>query len=499
MIELQSITKLFPGVRALDNVSFTAQKGEIHALLGENGAGKSTLIKVIAGVYKPDRGVIIYNGTERVWDSPQQSKEAGINVIYQEFNLFTELSVAENIFIAQEPLNRFRFINQQRIVDQSRELLDRLGVCIEPFEKVKNLTVADQQMVEIAKALATQTKVLILDEPTAVISGREVELLFGRLKILRDEGVAIVYISHRLEEIFEIANRVTVLKDGCWVGTHHVKEVDRSKLISMMVGRDLKDIYPPKLSNRRKEVLRAENIMVENKVKDANIFLHESEILGLAGLVGSGRTELAHAIFGSRKMDSGRVTIGTHSYSYATPRMSIESGIGFLTEDRKTEGLVLGMNVRANMTAPTLKRYIKAGLIDFNLERKVCNDQINKYSIAARNTEVKVNNLSGGNQQKVLFSRWVMACGKVLLLDEPTRGVDVGAKVEIYRIIRDLAESGVGILLISSELPEIVGLCNRVVVMREGVVTGELEAQEITEEAIMNLATLKVSETGVCA
>ncbi len=494
MIELKSISKFFPGVRALDNVDFSAMSGQIHALVGENGAGKSTLIKIIAGVYKPDTGAIVYEGHQVSWDSPQQTRVAGINVIYQEFNLFPELTVAENIYMAQEPLSRMRFINQSLIESRSSRLLEKMGVQIDPQQKIKWLSVADQQMVEIVKALASRTKLLILDEPTAVISGREVDLLFERLRMLRSEGVSIIYISHRLEEIFEIADRVTVLKDGELVGTLDVEGLERHKLVSMMVGRDLKDIYPAKAKQKGKSVLRLENVGVAGKVKGISFELHEGEILGLAGLVGSGRSDLAHAIFGSLPLDDGDIYVGSDSAHTGSPKRSIHAGIGFLTEDRKLEGLVLGANIRANITAPTLKEFSKAGFIDFKLEKSTCTEEMKRYAIAARHPEVKVVNLSGGNQQKVLFSRWVRACGDALILDEPTRGVDVGAKVEIYRIIRDLADSGVGILMISCELPEIIGMCDRVLVMKEGQVTGELIGDKITEENIMHLATITLDQ-----
>jgi ribose transport system ATP-binding protein len=493
MIELKNISKRFPGVKALDRVDFVASAGEIHALVGENGAGKSTLIKVIAGVHRPETGTITFNGREVSWESPQQTRAAGINVIYQEFNLFPELTVANNIFMAQEPLARFRIIDQRRLEARAAELMERLGIDIDPGGKVKFLSVAEQQMIEIAKALAGETRLLILDEPTAVISGREVDILFNRLRYLRDQGVAIIYISHRLEEIFEIAGRVTVLKDGCLVDCLEVAGLDRDRLVSMMVGRELKDIYPPKAESRGEVVLRVEDLTVGRRVRGVGFDLHRGEILGLAGLVGSGRTELAHALFGSRVPDSGRVEIGGRVYGSPSPKKSIKTGIGFLTEDRKIEGLILGATIRANITAPTLTRFARAGFIDFKLEKQACGEEMAKYSIAAPHPEVKVVSLSGGNQQKVLFSRWVRACGGVLILDEPTRGVDVGAKVEIHRIIRGLAEDGVAVLMISSELSEIVGMCDRVVVMREGYKTGELSGEAINEEAIMHLATKEIN------
>jgi ABC-type sugar transport system ATPase subunit len=357
--------------------------------------------------------------------------------------------------------------------------------------KVKALSVADQQMIEIAKALVGTVKLLILDEPTAVIAGREVQLLFGRIKALRSAGVAIVYISHRLEEIFEIADRVTVLKDGKLVGTLPVQDVDRDGLVRMMVGRPLSDIFPPRRVFREGApvVLRTDQLCVGNHVKSASVSLRAGEIVGLAGMVGSGRTELAMGIFGGLPITGGSVKMGDQSYTDTSPRKSIARGIGLLTEDRKGEGLLLLLSIAANITAPNLDEVASFGFISAATELKVAADEMKNYQVAAPGPATKVQSLSGGNQQKVLFGRWVRSCKKVLMLDEPTRGVDVGAKVEIYRIIRHLAESGVAVLMISSELPEIVGMSDRAVVMRDGEIRGELSGPDISEETIMALAT----------
>lgn len=494
MLEVKSITKHFPGVTALQDVNFSNRKGEIHALVGENGAGKSTLIKVIAGAYHPDGGEIFFDGKKVIWESPHQSREEGISVIYQEFNLFPELSIAENIFMGNEQRKRFRLLDFNRMQRESQEILDRFGIHLDPDQKVKELSVAEQQMVEIAKGMCNRAKLFILDEPTAGISEREADALFERLKLLKQDGVSIVYISHRLGEIFKIADRVTVLKDGRLVDTVDIKQIDRNRLVSMMVGRNLEDIYPSKGKDSGKEVLRVENLKIGNTVKGVTLSLHKGEILGLAGLVGSRRTELAHGIFGSLPVDHGSCFVGERMFSATTPRESINYGIGFLTEDRKNEGLVFGQSIQANMTMPTLFEFVKKNLINLKSEKKVCEKEMEKFAISAPGAETLVDNLSGGNQQKVLFSRWARACGGILILDEPTRGVDVGAKMEIYKIIRELADGGIGILLISSDLPEIVGMCDRVIVMKEGSVTGELVKTDINEEAIMHLATLSRSE-----
>jgi len=491
MIRLDGVSKIFPGVKSLDKVGFEAVAGEVHALLGENGAGKSTLIKTISGAYIPDEGTIYFDGKKHKWGSPKEAKDAGIHIIYQDLVLFHELSVAENIFIGEAPLTRFGTIDYKTMYEGADEILHRLGHHIDVQALVKSLSVADQQMVEIAKALVGETKLLVLDEPTAMISGREAELLFERIKLLRDEGVCIIYISHRLEEIFSIADRVTVLKDGQLIGTRNIEELDRDQLVGMMVGRELKDIFPSKRvpSLEAAPVLTVRNLCAPHKVKDVSFDLHAGEILGIAGLVGAGRSEVAHALFGSIPRSSGTVTLGSEGFNNPSPRESINRGLGFLTEDRKGEGLMLLLDTSANISAPALPEFTTATGLDRAHEIQVAKDEIDRFRIAVPGPESGVSKLSGGNQQKVLFGRWTRACRRVLILDEPTRGIDVGAKVEIYEIIRQLANDGLGILLISSELPEIVGLCTRVLVMREGFITGEVEGSQIIEEVIMKYAT----------
>jgi ABC-type sugar transport system ATPase subunit len=490
MLSLTGISKSFPGVKSLQKVDFSVDAGEIHALVGENGAGKSTLIKIISGAYKADEGEIGFNGRRVTWTGPRHAQESGIHVIYQELVLIPELSVAENVFINAEPLSRFGTIDYRAMERRADEALQRLGAKIDVRRKMKALTIADQQMVEIARALVGSVKVLILDEPTAVISGREVEVLFNRLRSLRKAGVAIVYISHRLEEIFQLADRVTVLKDGVRVATRPVAEVTRDRLISMMVGRPLADVFPPRkpVPADAPILLKVEGISVGRSVRNASLTLRKGEILGLAGLVGSGRTELAQAIFGAVPLDSGQVESDGRLFTKTSPRQSIEAGIGLLTEDRKGEGLLMQLSIASNIVAPRLSEIARGGLLDLRAENSVGDDEIKRFSIAAPGPRTPVASLSGGSQQKVLFSRWVRACRRVLLLDEPTRGIDVGAKVEIYRIIRKLADEGFAILMISSELLELIGMCDRVLVMSEGRVAGELNGLEITEEAIMNLA-----------
>lgn len=491
MLELDKITKSFNGIGVLKGISLSAKAGRIHALVGENGAGKSTLIKVMAGAIQPDSGAIRFGGESLRWTGPGQAKIHGVHVIYQEFVLFPELSVAENIFIGDKRLSPGGLLQHRKMLVQARELLVKLGVDIDPSTLAGDLSVADQQMVEVAKALAHKVKVLILDEPTAVISGREVELLFARLRQLRDEGVAIIYVSHRLEEIFDLCDDITVIKDGELVGARQVSEVDQQQLVTMMVGRRLADLYPPRrqIADQLETVLTATNVWSGSRVKGCSISLRRGEIVALAGMIGSGRTELAMAIFGGQDMDAGLIEIAGKQFKSMTPIRAIELGIGLLTENRKTEGLLMQLDVAANVTAAGLAEVTRNGLLDTAAEASIAKTAIAEYRIACRGPSMLVANMSGGNQQKVLLARWARRARSVLILDEPTRGVDVGAKAEIYRMMQELANGGLAILMISSELPEVVGMADRVYVMRDGTISGELQGAEIDEHAIMNLAT----------
>ena len=492
MLKVKNVSKSFPGVKSLDDVSFSAESGEIHAVVGENGAGKSTLMKIIAGAYRPDAGVVELENRERRWASPHEAQAAGVHIIHQELVLFPDLTVSENVMIGRQPRGRFGFIDKAEERRVAVEQLRMLGHSLDPDILVRELSVADRQMVEVAKAMVGEAKVLILDEPTAVISGHEIERLFERMRGLREAGVSIIYISHRLEEIFEIADRVTVLKDGRLVDTRPVSELSRDRLITLMVGRTLSDLYPgPKpVPAGAPEVLRVADASVAGLVRGVSFALKKGEILGVAGLVGARRTELAHGIFGSTPLTGGSLYLDGKKISPVTPEKAIAAGIGFLTEDRKAEGLCANMPVAANVTAPQLGEISTATGLDHHKEHEIALEVLRRYAIAARSPRTEVVGLSGGNQQKALFGRWVRACHKVLILDEPTRGVDVGAKAEIYRIIRSLADDGLGVLMISSELPEIIGLCDRVIVMREGVLTGELSGKDVTEERILHYATL---------
>jgi ribose transport system ATP-binding protein len=490
VIRLTGIEKTYPGVKSLDRVDFTVMSSEIHALLGENGAGKSTLTSVIGGAVRPDAGTIEYLGRPVAWRSPKEAQAAGIHVIHQELALFPELTVAENILLTKQPLSSLGFISPRARLQRAEEALQRLGVSISASARVGDLALADQQMVEIAKALVGKPRLLVFDEPTAVIAGREVDLLFDNMRRMRSQGIGIVYISHRLDEIFEVADRVTILKDGRLVATHPLNALTRDSMINLIVGRRLEQIYPPRppAPTQGRIVLSVERLRAGDRVKDVSLNVCAGEIVAIAGMVGSGRTEVAEAVFGVRAIESGLISIDCELTARRGPTGSIRRGVGFLTEDRKDKGLFLGLSVASNIVAPALGEISRNGFLDRAKETEIAQRQINGFSIAVPSPSTRVGALSGGNQQKVLFSRWARIADRLLLLDEPTRGVDVGAKVEIYRMIRALADQGIAVLVISSELVEVVGLADRVVVMAQGRVSGELAGAEVSEESVMRLA-----------
>jgi ribose transport system ATP-binding protein len=491
MLTLAGISKGFPGVRALSGVNLEVRTGEIHGLLGENGAGKSTLIKIVAGAYSPDEGEMHFADAPVRWSSPREAKQHGVHVVYQEFALFPQLSVAENIFVGHELRNAFGLADHARTRREASDLLQKLGVSLDVDAAVSSLSVADQQMVEIARAMVHNVKLLVLDEPTAVIAGREVALLFDLLRRLREGGVSVLFISHRLDEVFAICDRVTVLKDGRLVGTRDIADVTRERLISMMVGRDLGDLFPPRpLAARWGEpVLRTERVAVGDRVRDISIEIRAGEIVALAGMVGAGRSELALGLFGAVPLSGGAIHVNGQRFTSMSPARAIKLGMGLVTEDRKSQGLAMLLDVAANISGPALSEVARRGLVDRRLESEIAAREIERYRIACRGPATAVATMSGGNQQKVVVARWARICRSVLILDEPTRGIDVGAKAEIYRIMRELAASGLAILMISSELTEVIGMADRIVVMREGRVTGELAGHAATEEGIMHLAT----------
>ncbi|MGQ9731261.1 MAG: sugar ABC transporter ATP-binding protein [Candidatus Zipacnadales bacterium] len=490
-MEMRNISKSFPGVRALHNVSFELRRGEIHALVGENGAGKSTLIKILAGALERDAGEIRVGGQIAHLRSPQAAIAAGISVIYQEFNLVPYLSVAENIYLGREP-KHWGIIDFRTMRSGARALLDRLGASFSETALVHELSVAEQQMVEIAKALSVESKVLVMDEPSATLTEHELESLFQQMRSLRAEGVSIIYISHRLEEVFEIADRVTVLRDGEVVGTAPVSELDSQTIIRMMVGRDISGDTPGGRKGEEKkaeELLRVEGMTRGNQVRDVSFTLYRGEILGVAGLVGAGRTELARTIFGADQATGGQIYLEGRPVWPRSPAHAIALGIGLVPEDRKLQGLVLGMALSSNVTLARLNAVTKIGVLDGRRERAVAEEYVTKLDIHTPHVQQIARNLSGGNQQKVVLAKWLFAQSKVLIFDEPTRGIDVGAKQEIYQIMRRVADSGAGVIMISSELPEILRMSDRIMVMHEGRVAGFLDPAATTQEEIMTLAT----------
>jgi ribose transport system ATP-binding protein len=486
LLEMKGIGKSFPGVKALQGVSLTVREGEVLALLGENGAGKSTLIKILSGAYTKDEGEILFEGKPVAIRTPEDAQALGISTIYQEFNLAKDLTVAENIFLGHLPKKGLR-VDWPAARMRARELLDRLGAQFAVDVVVSRLSVAEQQLVEIAKALNRKTRILVMDEPSAVLGEGDLERLFQVVRALQRQGIGIIYISHRMREIFELADEVTVLKDGRYVGTRHVSEVTMDDLVRLMIGRDLKDVYPKREPKLGDVVLEVKNLRRPKLVHDVSFQLRAGEILGFAGITGSGRTEVVRAIFGADAHTAELRVLGA-PYRARHPTEAIRRGIALVNEDRKAHGLFLKLNVTVNTTISALKRLCQFGVIRRASERALVERMIRDLRIKTPNAEFLVLNMSGGNQQKVILARWLSIDTKVLILDEPTRGIDVGAKSEIYQIMNELTSRGVGILMISSELPEVLGMSDRVLVMREGTIIGELARAEASEEAIMKYA-----------
>jgi len=487
---MKQITKTYPGVLALDKVDFELHAGEVHALVGENGAGKSTLVKILSGAIPMDSGQIEFDGAPVHITSPHHAQELGISMIYQEFNLSPFLSVAENIFLGKEPTRRpVPFVDWRKMRDDARGLLARIGLDIDVRRKINELSVAEQQMVEIAKALSFNAKIIVMDEPSAALTDREVEALFNLIRSLKTEGIGIIYISHRMEEMFEVGDVVTVMRDGKKVDTRQVADTNREEVIKMMVGRTLTEEFPKELFERGDEILRVEGLRREGFLHDISFNVYKGEILGITGLVGARRTELLRALFGADPVDAGNVYLEGKRIRVRSPQEAIRLGIGLLTEDRKNQGLVLGMTVRENTTLANLKSLVKRLFIDRRREREATAMYRDELKIKTPSIEQIVRNLSGGNQQKVVLAKWLFTESKLLLFDEPTRGIDVGAKTEIYRLMNQLVREGKGAVMVSSELPEILAMCDRIIVMHEGVIAGTLDHAEATQEKVMHLAT----------
>jgi ribose transport system ATP-binding protein len=484
---MREIRKTFPGVVALDGVDFSLRRGEVHILLGENGAGKSTLMKILSGAYQKTAGRIALGGREVEIRNPAHAQSLGISTIYQEFNLVPHLSVGENIFLGREPV-RLGFIDRRAVNRKAAEVLGGLGLRLDPRRPVKGLRVAEQQMVEVAKALSLEARVLIMDEPTAALAEHEIKELFAAIRGLKEKGVSVVYISHRMEELFEIGDRVTVLRDGRSAGTFDVRATNKFELIRLMVNRDLTELFPKEHAARGEEVLRVEGLTTRGGLNGVSFSLHRGEVLGVAGLLGAGRTELARAVFGLDKVESGAVTIKGKARRLGSPRAAINLGVGFLTEDRKAQGLVLPLSVKDNLCLPSVDKFTAFGFVDAKRERRAAERYVRELRIRTPGLEQKVVYLSGGNQQKVVLSKWLCSEADIFIFDEPTRGVDVGAKAEIYQLMNRLAASGVAIIMISSELPEILGMSDRILVMRGGRVACEFTAAEATQEKILECA-----------
>jgi ABC-type sugar transport system ATPase subunit len=486
VVSIKGVSKKFPGVLAVDGVDLDLLPGEVHVLAGENGAGKTTLMKLLSQVEAPTSGEIRISGEVVEYQGPRHAQNLGVAMVYQEFALAPHLSVAQNLFMGREP-GRFGFLDRRSELREAQELLKRVGVDISAGRLVSSLVVAEQQRVEIAKALAIDAKVMILDEPSATLTEREIDELFEVIEDLKSHGIAVLYISHRLDEIFRIGDRVTVMRDGQVVDTVPTDELDEDKLIKLMVGREIEDLYPKHDIEIGDVVLRAANISRGKKLKDCSFEVRAGEILGFAGLVGAGRTELARAVFGADSIDTGTIELDGQPLTIKSPMQAIDAGIGYLTEDRKGEGLALQLGVDKNITLANLPTSL--GFIRLKEEQRIAQRQKDQLNIRTPSLRQTVQALSGGNQQKVVVAKWLETKGRVLFFDEPTRGVDVGAKAEIFGLMGDLAEEGRAIVMISSYLPELLNMCDRIVVMREGEVAGVVDRDEFSEERIIALAT----------
>ena len=487
ILTLKNITKEFPGVKALDDVTINIERGTIHGLVGENGAGKSTLIKILAGIYQPNKGEIILDGKPCRFNSPIEARRAGISVVHQEIKLAEPLSVAENMFLGNVQLKN-GLVDWKGMRRRAREIVEDLGMDIDINAQVSSLTVAKKQIVEIMHAINNNSRILIMDEPSAVLTDRELEVMFRIVKQLRDKGITIIYISHRLDEIFGLCSNVSVLRDGRHIDTIPVASVDRQGLINMMVGREMGQEYPKEVGNVGGTILEVKNLS-RGILQDISFEVKSGEVFGISGLVGAGRTELARAILGIDKPESGEVYVRGKKVHYRTFADAIRDGLGLIPEDRKLQGLVQIMSVKRNTTLVNMKRVLRAGVISSSLEEKLSKEYADKLHVVTPSMETEVQYLSGGNQQKVVIAKWLFQNSEILFLDEPTRGIDVGAKAEIYRLINRMAKEGKTIIMISSEMAELLGMCDRIMVMHEGHKMGELNAAEATQAKIMALCS----------
>ncbi|MDO4547555.1 MAG: sugar ABC transporter ATP-binding protein [Clostridia bacterium] len=489
-LEMRGVVKRFPGVLALDHVNLSVKKGEVHALLGENGAGKSTLMKVLSGAYNADEAEIEIDSKKVEIRTSSDAKDLGISIIYQELNLTEQLTVAENIFMGRPIMKNKFMVDWKKMYDEAQKILDDLGVDINSHSLIRNLGVAHKQMVEVAKALSINSRILIMDEPTAPLTNREIDTLFNTIRMLKARGVSIIYISHRLEEVMQICDRATIMRDGKNVTVVDVDKTTLDEIIKFMVGRELKEKFPKVRVPLGEEVLRVERVNAGKQVKDISFSVRAGEILGISGLVGAGRTETARAIFGMDKKQSGEIYVQGKKVEIRVPLDAIKAGFGFATEDRKGEGLVLTMSVGQNITLATLDNFGKSYHLNLNREREVIAEYIDRLNIKTPSQNQLARNLSGGNQQKVVLAKWLLSKSRIIIFDEPTRGIDVGAKIEVYNIMTELVKDGHAVVMISSELPEILGMSDRVLVMCQGAVTGVFDVDEtLTQEKILYYAT----------
>ena len=488
-IEMRGIDKSFGSNQVLKQAGFTLESGEVHALMGENGAGKSTLMKILTGVSTKDAGTVLVDGKEVNYKNPQEAEKAGIVFIYQELNVMFDLTVEENLFMGKEIHGKFGICDKKAMQKKAQEALNILGVNISPKTVMAELSVGQQQMVEICKALMADAKVIIMDEPTAALTQSETVALFKVIESLRKKGVSMVYISHRMEEIFELCDRITVLRDGSYIGVKNIPETNMNEIVKMMIGREIGERYPSRNVIIGKEVLKVKELTRKGTFHDVNFSVRAGEVLGVSGLMGAGRTEIMQAIFGNLSYESGTIEIDGKEVKISNPRQAMEHGIGFITEDRKTEGLMLDKSIRENISLCNLRRISKSSVISREAEKNMVAEAIKDLRIKCFGSYHECNNLSGGNQQKVVLAKWILTNPKILILDEPTRGVDIGAKKEIYSIINKLAAQGVAIIMVSSELPEVLGMSDNIMVVREGEVRGIISYEEANQERVMTLAT----------
>lgn len=488
ILDIRNITKTFPGVKALTDVSFQVKKGSVHALMGENGAGKSTLIKVLTGVYKPDGGCFYFKGKEAHVTKPLEAQQLGLSVVHQELKLSETLSVAENIFLGRPFMTKAHLVDWKRLRKEAKKLLESLAIDLDVDMEVSRLSVAQKQIVEICKAMSFESDLLIMDEPSATLTDRELDCLFNIIDILKARGVTIIYISHRMEEIFRIADMVTVLRDGCHIKTLPVEEVDRPKLISLMVGREIGNEYPKLEAEIGDIALEVKNLSTSKLLHDVNFNVRHGEVVGFSGLVGAGRTETARAVFGADKRTSGEIYIDGKKVEIHSVMDAVKHKIALAPEDRKQQGLVLIHSVNHNTSLVDLNNVCTGGLLDHKKEKALAQKFIDLLGTATPSTEQEVRLLSGGNQQKVVLAKWLAVDSDILFFDEPTRGVDVGAKAEIYKLICQLAQNGKAVVMISSDMPELIGICDRIYVMREGTITGEIQRSDFSQEAIMEFS-----------